>query len=228
MKEIKNVLWGMVLISLGLILGGNALGIFDINLFFTGWWTLFLIIPGLIGLITEKDKTGNLIVLLIGVALLLGSYGIFSFELIWKLILPIILVIVGISIMFKGKINRKIDEEIKKINQDKNKDNEYCSTFSSQDINFSKQEFKGSNLTAVFGGLKCDLRDSKIEEDIVINAEAIFGGIEIILPKDIKVVVKSTSIFGGVDSKKVKQSDSEKAKTIYINATCIFGGVDLK
>lgn len=228
MKEIKNVLWGMVWIILGLILGGNALGIFDINLFFDGWWTLFLIIPGLIGLITEKDKTGNFIVLLIGVALLLGTQGIFSLELMWKLILPIILVIIGINIMFKGKINKKIAEEIKNINQDKNKDNEYCATFSSQDINFSKQEFKGSNLTAVFGGLKCDLRDSKIEEDIVINAEAIFGGIEIILPKDIKVVVKSTSIFGGVDSKKVKQSDLNDAKTIYINATCIFGGVDLK
>ena len=45
MKKFRNILWGLVLIILGLIFGGNALGITDINLFFDGWWTLFIIVP---------------------------------------------------------------------------------------------------------------------------------------------------------------------------------------
>ena len=42
MEKFKNMLWGLVLIILGIIIGGNALGITNINLFFDGWWILFI------------------------------------------------------------------------------------------------------------------------------------------------------------------------------------------
>ena len=62
MKKFGNVLWGIVLIIIGLIIGGNALGIVNINIFFDGWWTLFIIIPCFIGLFKDDEKTGNLII----------------------------------------------------------------------------------------------------------------------------------------------------------------------
>ena len=55
-----------------------------------------------------------------------------------------------------------------------------------------------------------------------------FGGIDIYVPENLKVKIKSTSIFGGVDDKKVKEVNDEKAHTLYINATCVIGGVDVK
>ena len=45
--------------------------------------------------------------------------------------------------------------------------------------------------------------------------------------ENIKVKVKSTSIFGGV-SEDQKRSEKEGTHTIYINATCLFGGVEIK
>ena len=92
----KNKIWGIVLIILGLIFGLNALEITDIDIFFDGWWTLFIIVPCFIGLITEREKTGNLIGLLVGIALLLGCLDILEFEIIGKLIFPVILVIIGL------------------------------------------------------------------------------------------------------------------------------------
>ena len=59
MKKFGNVLWGIVLIIIGLIIGGNVLGITSINIFFDGWWTLFIIIPCFIGLFKDDEKTGN-------------------------------------------------------------------------------------------------------------------------------------------------------------------------
>ena len=85
MKKIGNILWGVVLIIIGLIIGGNALGITHINIFFNGWWTLFIIIPCFIGLFRENEKTGSLIGLLIGVILLLGCQNLLDFDLILKL-----------------------------------------------------------------------------------------------------------------------------------------------
>ena len=94
MKKIGNVLWGIVLVAIGLIIGGTALGITNINIFFDGWWTLIIIIPCFIGLFKEREKTVNIIGMLIGIALLCACQDILDFNLIWKLILPAILVII--------------------------------------------------------------------------------------------------------------------------------------
>ena len=227
MKKLGNVLWGIVLIAIGLIVGANALGITNINIFFDGWWTLIIIIPCFIGLFTEKEKTGNIIGILIGVALLLACRDIINFNVIWKLLFPTILVAIGISMIFKDTINKNINKEIKKLNEKKTKENEYCATFSGQDLKFDGEKFEGADMSAVFGGIKCDLTKAVIESDIVINASSIFGGIDIIVPDNVKVKVKSSSIFGGVSDKK-RHSENAEAHTIYVNATCLFGGVDIK
>ena len=99
MNNIKNVLWGIVLVIIGVIIGLNTIGITDIDIFFDGWWTLFIIVPCFIGLFTNKDKTGNIIGLLVGVILLLGMQNIIDFNLIWKLLLPSIIVIIGLSLI---------------------------------------------------------------------------------------------------------------------------------
>ena len=228
MKNLGNILWGIVLIVIGLIIGGNALGITNINIFFEGWWTLFIIIPCFIGLFKEREKTGNVIGLLIGIALLLSCQNILEFDIIWKLAFPVILIIIGFSFIFKDAFDQKVSEEIKKLNGKKNKDNEYTATFSGQDVNFNNEKFNGANLTAVFGGVKCDLRSAIIEEDVLINACSIFGGVDILVPDNVKVKIKSSSIFGGVDEKKKNKIDNNEAHTIYINATCIFGGAEIK
>ena len=157
MKSFGNILWGIVLIVVGLIIGGNALGITNINIFFDGWWTLFIIVPCLIGLFKEREKTGNIIGLLIGIALLLCCQDILDFDMIWKLALPVVLIIIGISFIFKDTFNHKINEEIKKLNENRTKDGGYCATFAGQNIKFDGEKFNGTELTAVFGGVKCDL-----------------------------------------------------------------------
>ena len=227
MKRISDIMWGLILIIIGVILGGNALDIFNINLFFDGWWTLFIIVPTFIGLVTEKDKTGNIIGLIIGLLLLLSCRGLFDFKLIWKLIFPLIFVIIGLSLIFKNNINKEVNEKIKKLNENLSSNDGYTATFSGQNLNFDGEEFKGSNLNAIFGGIKLDLRKSIINEDIVINASSIFGGIDIYIPDNCKVKIKSNSIFGGVSNNK-KCNVDDNSYTIYINASCMFGGVEIK
>lgn len=225
MNKISNCLWGLVFIIVGVIFGLNALNITDINIFFNGWWTLFIIIPCFIGLFKEEDKSANLIGLIIGICLLLGCLDLVEFDLIWKLMVPTILVMIGLSFIFKDIFNSKIKKKMKKIN--KNKNNEYYAIFGSQNIEFAKEEFSGCDLSAVFGGVKCDLRDSIIKEDTVINASSIFGGITIYAPDNVNIKIISTPIFGGVsDERKTKVKDAKN--TIYINAISMFGGIEIK
>ena len=198
--RISNLLWGLFFVILGVILGLNALDITNINIFFDGWWTLFIIIPCFIDLFKDEDKTGNIIGLVIGILLLLASNNLFDFDLIFKLMVPFILVMIGLSFIFKDTIKNKVKKEIKKIG--KKNDKEYCATFGGINVNLKDEEFDGCNLTAVFGEVKCDLRDAKMKEDSVINVSAIFGGVTIYVPDDVNIKVSSTPIFGGVSNYK--------------------------
>lgn len=220
----NNIIWGLVLIIIGLLIGLNRLDIISFNLFFNGWWCLFIIIPCFIGLFTDKDKIGSLIGLTIGILLLLGSNDIIDYNMIWNLLLPIILVMIGLSIVLKNTISTDINKEIKKINTSNNK--EYSSVFSGQKINASK-DFNGANINAIFGGVELDLTNVNLKEDIVINTCSVFGGIDIKVSEEVNVKIKSTSIFGGCDDKR-KNVTLDNKHTIYINSFCLFGGVDIK
>lgn len=226
MKDYTKYIIGFLLIFIGLILGLNAFGITNINLFFSGWWTLFIIIPSLVGLINDKEKTSSLIFLIIGVWLFLAERDLIEYELLIKLLLPVILISIGLLLVFKDvlSINGK---EIKKINAINKESNNYIAVFGSQDLKFEDEKVENLDLKSLFGGIKLDLRDAKIEKDIVINTLSVFGGIDIYVPDDVKVKVSSTPFFGGVEVKRGKQS-SKKEITIYLNSVCIFGGVDVK
>ena len=226
MDKFGNFLWGLVFIVIGAIIGLNALEITNINIFFDGWWTLIIIIPCFIGLFkTNSGKLGNFIGLAIGIFLLLVAQDIVELEIVLKLLVPFILIAIGVSIIGNGIITNKVSKKIKETN--KNNLESYAATFSEQNIVKQNEEYNGANLDAVFGGVKLDLQKATINQDIVINASAIFGGITILVPSNINVKVKSTPIFGGV-SNKVLNNNAENIKTIYINAFSMFGGVDIK
>ena len=220
MKNCKNIILGIILIVVGVWFGLYATGVVKVNLLFDGWWTLFIIVPSFLGLFDEDGRTGSLIGLFVGVLLLLSCQDVLKFDIVLKLIVPCVLIVTGLSFIFKGKIKTKNIENVKTVGG-----TNYNATFSGQNLDFSKEEFTGTKLDAVFGGIKCDLRNAIINDDVVIEASAIFGGITILVPKDVNVKITSTSIFGGVDG---KSKMDKPGKTIYVNATCLFGGVEVK
>lgn len=223
--NLSRILWGIVLILLGIVWGINALGIAEINVFFEGWWTLFIIIPCAVSLFdsSENGKFGNLIGLIFGIVLLLACRDVISFDIIWKLFFPVIIICIGLSMVFTNSIKTKINEKIKTVNEGDLEN--IVVTFSEQNVNKNNEKFTGANLDSVFGSITLDLTTAKIENESVIKASAIFGGIEILVPNDIEVKVKSTAIFGGI-SNKAKNNNSKKV--IYIDGLCLFGGIDIK
>lgn len=228
MKKVSGIMWGIALIAIGVILGGNALGLFNIDVFFDGWWTLFIIVPCTISLIANpKDWMGDLIGIAVGVCLLLACQDVIGFDMLWKLLLPAIIVFIGLSILFKNLFSHKFDKAVAKLNDKFNKDDESGAVFGGVNLDLSGKEFKGKNINAIFGGLKLDLRNAKIKEDVIINATAVFGGIDILVPENVVVETKSNSFFGGVSNKR-KTVPKDKAPTVYVNGMALFGGVEIK
>lgn len=227
MRKLGNTLWGIVLIIIGTILTLNALEITNINIFFEGWWTLLIIIPSFIELIARENKFWSAIWLIIGILLLLACRDILDFDLIWKLTIPVILILLGINLIFKDKFSSMKNKKAKELNEKGEKLEEYCATFGEVRQDFNNQEFKGANLTAVFGSTDIDLRKAIINEDKLIKICAVFGGVEVLVPENVNIKVKSTPIFGATSNKTNRKYD-EKLPTIYIDSFCMFGGADIK
>jgi len=224
MNKISNVIWGIVLIAIGGIWLTNSLGITHINLFFDGWWTLFIIIPSIVGLCKHQNKAWSFAWLFVGILLFLNAQNIVTFTMIRKITIPVILIIIGLGIMFQNTISTKINKRIKELNKEGLP--EYAAVFSGQKVNV-KETFTGANVNAVFGGVDIDLREAKISQDAIVNCSAIFGGVDLKVPNTVNVKVKSTPIFGGVSNKAIEIAQQD-IPTIYVNAFCLFGGVDIK
>ena len=229
MKKSKAIIWGAVLIIAGLGWALSSLGLIEVDIFFEGWWTLFIIVPCTISLFTSPDKVSAAVGLVVGVLLLLSAREIITWDMIVKLVIPAIIVLIGIKLIanaFSEKKTEKIEESLKK-NAD-SLDNVFC-IFTGEEVKMEGKVFRGAELNAIFGGIDYDLRGAVIEPDCAIKATAIFGGIEIIVPDNVKVRVKSTGIFGGTSNKARRPDDkAEDVITLYVSSLALFGGVDIK
>ena len=202
MKNFGNIMWGLVLILLGVIIGTNVLGLTDINIFFDGWWTLFIIIPCLIGLVKEREKTGSIIGILIGIILLLCCQNILDFETMWKLIIPAVLIIVGASFVFKNIYDSKLNKEIK--------NDTTLIEISKTDITGEK-ELEGATLTIldkdnnIIDKWRSTKKSHKIEgltvgKTYILREEIAPNGY--VIATDIKFTVKNTT-----DAQKITMKD---------------------
>jgi len=229
MKKNKSILWGIVFIAAGLIWALSALDIVKVDIFFEGWWTLFIIVPSAVSLFTSSEKFSSAIGVAVGVILLLCARDVFSYGTVMKLAVPVIIVLIGIKMIltsFSGKHTEKIEESFEKYEGDI--DNVFC-IFNGAKVDLDGKVFRGAEINAIFGGVDYDLRGAVIEPDSAIKVSAIFGGVDIIVPEGVKVRVKSTALFGGVDNKSRKtDGKDEDTVTLYVSALALFGGVEVK
>jgi len=95
----------------------------------------------------------------------------------------------------------------------------------------TSENFKGGNVTAIFGGSEIILKGCKLAEGTnVIDVLAVFGGTTIIVPSDWNIVLNVTPIFGGFSNKSVKDPNRviDLSKTLIIKGLVVFGGGELK
>lgn len=105
-----------------------------------------------------------------------------------------------------------------------------CSAvFSGRDIHVDNSYFNGADLSVLFGGIDMNLKNAIVTRNVTIEVKAIFGGIDLLMPSNVRVVVDVTPILGGVDNgARTPLGADENTPTIYIKGTCLFGGVEVK
>lgn len=83
---------------------------------------------------------------------------------------------------------------------------------------------------ALMGGVKLDLRDARLRPGQVTNVDcfALFAGIEIVVPPDVRVECSGVGILGGFDyDQKEPPSQDPDAPVVRIHGAAMFGGVEV-
>jgi class 3 adenylate cyclase len=88
-----------------------------------------------------------------------------------------------------------------------------------------------TNVLAVMGGCVLDLRNAEVEgPEVLINAVAVMGGIDIIVPEGIEVDLGGLAIMGGKDASRVRADVPllAGAPLIRVRAFAFWGGVSVR
>ena len=72
--KVEHIVWGLLLVAAGAVLSLKVLGVLDVNVFFKGWWTLFILIPSAINLFTTRHKKISIYGLIVGALLLIFGF----------------------------------------------------------------------------------------------------------------------------------------------------------
>lgn len=222
--DFGRLLVGFVIVAVGVLFLLDAAGSVDAGAVMGDWWPLVIVAAGVLTLFERPPALLRAGVLTgIGVVVLLFTTGVLE-ESAWKYVWPMAIVLAGVAVLLRwnGRRVQTVEDGDDVIRA--------TAAFGGAELSSSDQAFRGAWLTAVFGGATLDLREARpAPGGASVNATAVFGGVDVLVPRGWRITVKTVPIFGGVDDKTDRTVlPAADAPELVVDAVCIFGGVGIK
>jgi len=225
----KRVILGGVLVVIGALLLLGSMDILDVSIshIIFSWPFIFTIIGLFILFNTNKKLLGGIFV---GIGLFFLIPRIFPYvHYHGGIVFPVILIALGIYIILNHrKKNISESERSGFLKKDLIDD---VSIFGGGNKIVASDNFRGGNITAIFGGSEINLTGCKLADgDQIIDLLLVFGGTTIVVPRDWNVVVNVTSVLGGFSDKSIRDPGviPDQSRTLYVKGLAMFGGGEVK
>ncbi len=232
-----RVFLGIGLLIIGALMLMDSYYMFDFDILhiifsFQG----ILIIIGIFILTHGNNKVFGSILVVLGVFFIIPRI----FPMIYygkHLVLPVLIIAFGLYIIFRKRksssydccdIDSDTEGGYKKYDTDRIED---VSVFGGGQKIITSKNFKGGNVTAIFGGSEIDLTNCTLAKGtVIIDVLAIFGGSTLIVPSEWNIVLDVFPLFGGFSNKIRRTPDTkiDMSKTLVIKGLVIFGGGEVK
>lgn len=217
--QITRIIAGVAIIGVGLGFLLDNLNIYDFNELAGTWWPMAVVLTGL--LIFMNDTRSYLWALLVtgfGVLLQLKQLDITDISP-WQFFWPVVIIVVGLSVLLNRSAARL---RVSKSDRD-----DATAILGGSDFRNTSEDFKGSKVSAILGGVKLDLRKATIKKEATIEVFSFWGGVEIVVPRNVIIKNRTAVVMGGVDDK-TEQEAGKNAPVLYITGDVIMAGVEIK
>ncbi len=211
---------GTIFIALGGAWTLDNLGVLDADSVLQ-WWPLLLIAYGALritGVDGCKRPLSGGIFAFAGAWILLNNLNVIDISVfdLW----PLFLIFAGLSLIQRGAHTVGAAES-----------DSYPRPFAMMGGNerrLQSQELTGFEATAVAGGVDVDLCGAKPRtHDVHAEVFALWGGIDITVPRNWRVVCEATPIMGGVENKALPPIEPIVA-TLHVRGLLLMGGLEIK
>jgi hypothetical protein len=214
----------IVMIALGVLWTLDSLNIVE-SAPVLRWWPVAILAFGLARLfgIGGRAQVGaGAVITLVGAWMLGNSLDLIRVG-IWDL-WPLVLVAIGVTMIVRSRA-RPVTAGVGEMSGEINK---FAFWSGVRPPVHQSQEFRGGELTAIMGGIETNLRGSRIAQSpAVIDLLVIWGGVDLKVPEDWRVVVEATVLMGGIDSK-IKTPPPDSTQTLVLRGLVLMGGVEIK
>lgn len=217
-----NIIFGLLLLGTGIGYLGNAFDLWNFSIFFAGWWSLFLILPALSGMVSYGIHLWNSVPLLFGLYFLLNAQGLIQFELTFVTMGALLLIYMGIKLLFPSKKKKQwnIDEELLK----ESTGQKYtCSNvFGIRKMKVT-QPFETAAVESIFGQLELDCSTLNLSEVKSLSIEAVFGEVVLIVNEDVYCEIIGDNVFGAIHY----NQNPNSSYTVLVKASAVFGMIKI-
>ncbi len=229
----QGVVFALILIAVGLLLFLDNIGVLQFREIWR-FWPVALIALGVAKLFDCRGMGGRVwsaMWIFVGTAFLLDHLGLWHMS--WNIIWPLGLIGFGLMMLVNALERHRVPEGlIARSSAGTPEDNilREWATFSGIKRRMETPNFQGGEMVAVFGGIDIDLRRAAIAQgvkEVVIDANATFGGIELRVPETWLVVTRGVGIFGGYEDKTDPPASPDAPKVV-IKGFAVFGGISVK
>ena len=223
--------FGAVLVVIGAVLTLDAFGFGEVTALF-GLWPVALVVAGVTGLARTRDRGARLWAwawIVVGAWLLLRNFGLTHVGF-WDLFWPVVLIVVGLRLGMRAW-NRPPQSE--RVGPGPGPHASHLAAIFGGTRRTVQEPFTGLSMTACFGGCDLDLRRATIPagSEAVVDVFAAFGGHEIRVPDEWRVVFDVTNIAAGVDDRRGSIAYPETGvppPTLRIRGTLIASGLTVR
>lgn len=218
-KESSQRLWiGIILVVIGAMILLDNLDILEFGDLIGNWWPVIFIIIGAFKL-KEPNKNSALIFIAIGALLLLMSLDIVDLDDILQF-WPLILIFIGLSLLFKSRREKtaELSENSFKLS----------AIFGGVEREIVSNNLQDGEVSVVFGGAEIDMTKATIAESgATLDLTAMFGGIELRVPKNTRVLVLGSPILGGIENRTSRET-ADTQPTIRCHCNVVAGGIEIR
>jgi len=219
-----RLLVGLGILTFGILWMLDNLNVFDAEAV-AQWWPVILVAIGLVRLLDpSKSRTGSAVFIVLGTLLLLDIADFVDFEV--DDLFPLVIVAVGGKLVYdafdrRGRRSRSIGADPAS----------HLSAFAfmaSVKRQSNSAQFLTADANAVMGGVELDLRNAQIApgEEAVIDTFAWWGGIEVRVPENWRVVSKVMPLMGGFDDQ--TRPTASAGPVLVVRGMAVMAGIEVK
>lgn len=223
---------GIFVVLVGVVLLAKQVGVEFPSWLFT--WEMLIVVIGLYtGIKHDFKHISWLILVAIGGILLIDD--IFPETQLENFLWPALIIFVGlIMITTAGRRKerwREWREKCRNFAPENVNENmlDTVSVFGGVKKNIISKEFKGGEITCVFGGAEINLSQADISGNVILEVTQVFGGTRLIVPSNWEIQSEIVAVLGSIEDKRpLTENYSPDKKVLVLKGVTLFGGIDIK